>query len=82
MSRARTEDEMTPEDEARTTMYFNALADLVKHHPRFGSNFRRYIYWNTAERIWWINIIEAQARAGANTIGTEVVTKAVEVRLR
>lgn len=66
---------------ARAKLYERALEALCAEHPKYGSNIRLWERWSLAERIWWIDQIEQQAKDGKDTIGARVVAQVVMNRL-
>lgn len=79
--RARELEDMTPEDQQRANLYRKALGHLVRQDLKYMSNMRTFDRWDLATQIWWINMIEQQAKNGLNTVGTDVVAAAITVRL-
>ena len=75
------ERDYTPEETTRALLYFAALLELEKNDRRFRKNLITYDAWDIGQQLWWIDIIEKQAKAGLDTIGVHVVTKAIEIRL-
>lgn len=73
--------EPEPEDKLAIEVYGQALAQLAKEDRRYLSNFNIWQRWDAEQRIRWINTIERQAQAGAQTIGVDVVTRAAVIRL-
>lgn len=72
----------TEEEELRLNLYGSALEELATEDWRYNSNYNCWQRWGKPWRLWWITQIEAQARAGKQTIGVDVVTRAVDIRLR
>lgn len=71
----------TEEEKTKLWMYASALDELSGESIRFNANFNLWQLWDNAQRLWWIAQIEKQAQAGRQTIGIEVVARAVEIRM-
>jgi hypothetical protein len=71
----------TQEQIARARLYETALEELVRIDRAFVSNRNTFDRWQLDMKIWWINQIEKQAKAGLDTLGVKVVAKAIEIRL-
>lgn len=69
------------EDAKRIELYGEALLQLMAEDKKYRANWNTFYKWDTGQRLWWIDIIEKQARAGLDTIGVAVVTRAVQIRL-
>lgn len=75
-------DDVVPDEVmARIWMYGEALKELSAEQRKFSPNYNLWFRWNTETRLWWIDQIEAQAQAGKQTLGVEVVARAVQIRL-
>lgn len=73
---------LLPEEvEAKIKLYSSALEELAGEHRKYHSNYNLWQRWEKPMRLWWIEQIEGQAQAGKQTIGVEVVSRAVEIRL-
>ena len=70
-----------PEDKLAIDVYGKALEQLAKEDRRYLSNYNIWQRWDADRRIRWINSVERQAQAGAQTIGAVVVTRAAIIRL-
>ena len=75
--------DVTPESADATTLrvYAAALTQLAQEDRRYISNFNIWCRWGVDQKLRWINNIERQAQAGAQTIGVAVVTRAAIIRL-
>ena len=71
----------TDDEEMKLWMYASALDELVHEHWKYSSNYNMWQRWDKRMRLWWIDSIEHQARNGKQTIGVDVVTRAIEIRL-
>lgn len=69
------------EDAQRVAIYAEALSRLRAENAKYRPNWNVFYQWDTGQRLWWINLVERQARAGLDTIGAYVVTRAVQIRL-
>lgn len=61
-------------------IYDNALKQLAIEYRKWGSNHYRYRYWTTAQRLKWIDHIEAKAVDGL-PMAQEIVTKVIALRM-
>lgn len=73
--------EQNKADEAKTLAFQRALRDLAGEDRRFVSNRNIYERWGREHRLWWIARVTADAEAGKDTIGAQVVTRVVMNRL-
>jgi hypothetical protein len=71
----------TDDEETRLWAYASALDELAEENPCYHSNYNLWQHWNKRMRLWWIGVIEKQAQDGKQTIGVDVVLRAVEIRL-
>jgi len=71
----------TDDEETKLWMYASALDELAQEYHRFNSNYNLWQRWDKRTRLWWINVVEKQAQDGKQTIGVDVVMRAVEIRL-
>lgn len=74
-------DEPDPEVKLAIEVYGKALEQLAKEDRRYLSNYNIWQRWDSDQRTRWINNVERQAQAGAETIGVDVVTRAAIIRL-
>lgn len=72
----------TDEEELKLNLYGSALDELAEEQRRYHSNYNLWQRWDKRLRLWWIGQIEQQARDNKQTIGVEVVSRAVAIRLR
>lgn len=68
-------------DRAKIKAFDKALRDLANEDTRFTSNRNIYNRWDDEHRLWWIARVTADAEAGKDTIGAQVVTRVVMNRL-
>lgn len=68
-------------DRAKIKAFDKALRDLANEDTRFISNRNIYNRWGDEHRLWWIARVTADAEAGKDTIGAQVVTRVVMNRL-
>ena len=68
-------------DETKTVAFLKALRDMANEDRRFVSNRNVYERWSREHRLWWIARVTADAEAGKDTIGAQVVTRVVMNRL-
>lgn len=71
----------TEEEIFTTRLYSSALEELVGEDLKYSSNYNMYNRWEPDMQLWWIKQVEAQAQAGKQTIGVDVVTRAAIIRL-
>lgn len=69
------------EAETKLWMYGEALKELAQEHQKYTSNYNMWQRWDDERRLWWIEHAEYQAEQGMQTIGVEVVSRAVTIRL-
>lgn len=75
------EPEYTHDDYKLVQLYKDALRDLAEQQPKYRLNRQLFRGWDMARRLHWIDRIEQDARDGKNTLGVEVVTCAMMLRL-
>lgn len=68
-------------DESKTRAFGNALRDLAREDVKYLKNKNIYDKWGRNQRLRWIERVTADAEAGKNTIGADVVTRVVMNRL-
>lgn len=73
--------EFDAEQELRLNVYGSALEEMAAAHHKYASNYNLWQRWDKRMRLWWIDSVERQAQAGHHTIGVDVVSRAVEIRL-
>jgi hypothetical protein len=71
----------TEEEELKLRVYASALDELATEQQKYVSNYNLWQRWEKPTRLWWVAQIEAQAKDGKQTIGVDVVARAVEIRL-
>ena len=71
----------TDDEETRLWAYTSALDELAEEHQRYHSNYNLWQRWDKRMRLWWIGVVEKQAQDEKQTIGVDVVMRAVEIRL-
>lgn len=68
-------------DETKTLAFLKALRDLAREDVKYLKNKNIYEKWGREHRLWWIARVTADAEAGKDTIGAQVVTRVVMNRL-
>lgn len=77
---ARRLKEWEAERELRALHYLKAVVQLYNEDTRWRSNYNLYARWDTDQRIWWIDQIEAQAAKGV-VMATELIARATLIRM-
>lgn len=73
-------EEQAQEMRDKISHYREALLYLNKQDRRWSSNWNLFSRWDDAKRLWWINIMEAQAAKGFPTATTLQAT-AIMIRM-